>query len=491
MDKPNKDAHDAELDALTKEIDALKLSRVSLQEKIDSAMGVKNGGGGEIGAAIAELSKLRAQKGKLIDEKKAIRAKLDALKTEGDKLVKDRKETKSNIKFSTVEQIDAEVAKLAKKHETTSMSLTEEKKILKEMDMLRASKALVKDLKSKESSLDDVKSKRTDITAMIAAKDKEIDEVQKLIDVASKAIDVMREKDSGKKELIKSLFTERDEYKVKMNDIIKKKDAARAAFRDANNNWFNYQRGVRAQKQLQWEEEKKKREEAQIEWQKKKDEEEAKKIPYEEEQALCEYLANFLARAYMPKTEEENKESDLKKNDVVAVKEDPFAGLKPIGKAPEGEDGYFGKGKGKKKRERAVKETKKVAIFALDVDISSQFEYISLEAPSSLEQVPAAIEALKAKQLWYKEQPRGSVPTAESLRKEALAKQSRSTSAPAKKTSNKFDPDDFTPLTTGGAGSLNATWGQAKAPAGTAPPADDEIVDEEVPETVVDHEEEA
>ena len=118
------------MEALTKEIDALKASRNALQDKIDSAMGL-NKNGGEIGTAIAELSKLRAAKGKLIDERKAIRAQLDGIKTQTDKLVKDRKDTRSSIKFSTVEEIDEEIAKLVRKHETTSMSLTDEKKMLK------------------------------------------------------------------------------------------------------------------------------------------------------------------------------------------------------------------------------------------------------------------------------------------------------------------------------------------------------------------------
>ena len=449
-------------------------------------MGTKNGGG-EIGAALTELSKLKTQKGGLIDEKKVIRAQLDGFKTQADKLVKDRKDTKSNIKFSTVEQIDAEVAKLVKLHETTSMSLQEEKRIIKEIDTLKASKSLVKDLKSKETSLDDIKEQRKNITTLITAKDKEIDAVQSLIDTASKALDALRGTQTSKNDALKILFSERDEFKVKMTETIKKKDTCRTVFREANNSWYNFQRAVKAQKQLKYLEEKKAREEAQIEWQKKKDEEEAKKIPYEEEQALCEYLVNFLTRAYITDADEEKRKKDSELNDkkgadVVAVKEDPFAGFKPsVKKASEGDDEYFGKGKGgKKKRVRDTKE-KKVTVFTLDVDIFSQFDYIQLDPPTSLDQVPASITALKEKKTWYSEQPRGSVPTATDMRKAAIAKQQRSSEAP-KKATNKFDPNDFVPLTTGGAGTINAEWGQSKAPAGTAALADDDFVDEEVPE---------
>ena len=241
-------------------------------------MGTKNGGG-EIGAALTELSKLKTQKGGLIDEKKVIRAQLDGFKTQADKLVKDRKDTKSNIKFSTVEQIDAEVAKLVKLHETTSMSLQEEKRIIKEIDTLKASKSLVKDLKSKETSLDDIKEQRKNITTLITAKDKEIDAVQSLIDTASKALDALRGTQTSKNDALKILFSERDEFKVKMTETIKKKDTCRTVFREANNSWYNFQRAVKAQKQLKYLGEKKAREEAQIEWQKKKPEDFARSHP--------------------------------------------------------------------------------------------------------------------------------------------------------------------------------------------------------------------
>ena len=186
MDRPSREEHEKELEEYTAAVDAIKEQRGELQDKIDAAM--DSGRTSEIGIKRDELAQFRAKKGALIDEKKAIRAKLDAFRTQADRLVKDRKDTRANVRFGSVQEIDAEIAKLQRRQETTSMSLTEEKKLIKEMDALQASKKLVADLKTKDTSLDDVKEQRKLISAQITTKDKEIDAVQAEIDVKSEAL---------------------------------------------------------------------------------------------------------------------------------------------------------------------------------------------------------------------------------------------------------------------------------------------------------------
>jgi uncharacterized coiled-coil DUF342 family protein len=55
-------------------------------------------------------------------------------------LFNDRKAVKANIRFSDVKMIDNEIMKLKKKQETTSMSLNEEKRLIKEIGFLQSSK---------------------------------------------------------------------------------------------------------------------------------------------------------------------------------------------------------------------------------------------------------------------------------------------------------------------------------------------------------------
>lgn len=453
----------------------MKEERRKIQETIEQTL--NTGKGSEIGKAKDAMQALRKKKGALIDEKKAIRAQLDVLKAQGDKIVKDRKDQRSSVKFGSIEEINKEIARLQRQQETTSMTLTEEKRLIKEMDLLKASKGQIKDLKSKEVDMDDIKRKRKVISDSIAAKDKEIDAVQKDIDVDQKAFKELLDKETDKRGALDGLFKTRDGLKQSIADILKEKDALRDDFREKNNAWWNFQRAVKAQRKMQYESEKSKREEEKAAYLAKVEEEEAKKIPYEEEQALCDYLANYLERTYIKGGESDGAKVAAKKEAVVAVKDDPFAGFKPVSKKDE-EGEYFGKGKSKKKRQRAPKKQDGAGPFTLNVDSFEQFGMIGLNPPTSLAEVEGCIKELREKKEWYKNQPRGSVPSAKDIRKQnekaaAKLRQDGAPAAPAGR-GGKFDLSDaeFAPLGKGASTAVDASkWGQ-KPPASAEAPTE-------------------
>jgi len=60
-----------------------------------------------------------------------INAGQDALKSVTDGLIADQKDKKKTVRYTTVEQIDAAIAKLRKQQETTTMSLGAEKNLVK------------------------------------------------------------------------------------------------------------------------------------------------------------------------------------------------------------------------------------------------------------------------------------------------------------------------------------------------------------------------
>lgn len=411
------------------------------------------------------MQTLRSKKGSLIDEKKAMRAKLDAAKNEADKLVKDKKDTRSQVKFNSIEDINKELAKLKRIQETTTMTLNEEKRIIKEMDQLSASKSLVAGLKSKDGAIDNVKEERKSIQAALNAKDKEIDAVSAEIEVIVGKMKEINDKDSSKRDALQGMFKKRDEFKKKIGDKLKEKDALRDAFREKNNTWYQYSRAIKAQKKIQYEKEKAERDAERAAYLAKLEEEEAKKIPYEAEQALCDYLADYLERTYITK---KGASDGDKKSDVVAVKDDPFAGMKPIGKKDDEEEIFFGKGKGKKKRVRAKKQDVQ-ATFTLSVDTFEQFGLLQLNPPTSVDQVEASVKELREKREWYKQQPRGSVPTANDIRKAnekevAKLRNSTTSNAPPQPRKGAFSltTEDFVPLGAGNGNgsSLNESWGK-------------------------------
>lgn len=459
VDKPNKAKHDEDVQAINSKIDALKESKNELQNKIESALN-----GGKSSAAGKEreaLRALRAKKGKLIDEKKAMRAKLDLFKKQADNLMNDRKAAKANVRFSDAAAIDAEIAKLKQKQETTSMTLSEEKKLIKEIDALQTSKGVFSELKDKDSAIDNALASRKEIAASIATKDKEIDAVQKEIDEKQKLVDAQKDSDAEIRKNLSSLKAERDSLRKEIGEKIEERNKIRDEFQKENDKWYDYQRAIKAQKKLQYEEEKKKREEERLAYLAEKEAEEAKKIPYEEEQVLCDYLADYLTKTYL--SEESKSEKEEKKADVVAVSDDPFAGLAPLKKD---EDQVFLKmGAGKSKRNRATKKQAAKPAFKLNVDSFEQFGLLGLTPPTSFDAVQKSVEELRAKKVWYSQQPRGSVPTAADIRKanEKAAQKVKQADVPAPKKNGKLDiaGDEFAPLSTGVASStLNSAWGK-------------------------------
>lgn len=482
IERPSKDEHEAAITAIDSAIDNLRAERKALQTKIDAALGGNKQKSTPLGRERDALNKLKNRKGLMIEQKRQIRTRLEIVKSNADRLIGQQKNARSGMKFTNVADIEKEISSLKRKQEQTSMSLADEKKLIKEIETLQASKRTAEELQSKQGDLDSIKVDRKSIQADLNAKDKEIDAIQKEIDGQSKVVKELTDKQSTQRGAVDELIKGREDLKTKLDEKFKEKNELRTSFREGTNDWYQNQRAVKAQRQLQYEEEKKKGEEEKAAWIKQREEEELAKTPYEEEMHLCDYLADYLTRAYLTGASEEAdkkaKAAEEKANaDVIAVKDDPFAGFKASVKKNDDEV-YFGKGKlgkggkkGKTKSNKSSKPTK--ATFSLNLDLFDQFGMLSLSPPTSLDAVSSSVDELKAKKQWYTEQPRGSVPTARDIRKanETAAAKASGNNGKAKggnrggKNKGNFDisnDSEFVPLGLGsstGSGA-NSSWGQ-------------------------------
>ena len=77
------------------------------------------------------MQELRRQKKALIDDKKSICERLDKVKNTTNRLSRDQKQAKQSVKFTSVKELEDEIRCLERRQQTTSMSLSEEKKLLK------------------------------------------------------------------------------------------------------------------------------------------------------------------------------------------------------------------------------------------------------------------------------------------------------------------------------------------------------------------------
>ncbi|KAL9187943.1 hypothetical protein ACHAXT_006321 [Thalassiosira profunda] len=482
IERPSKEKHEEELAAIDAAIEDLRAQRKTLQSKIDSAFGKDKNKNSPLGKERDVLNKLKNRKGLMIEQKRQIRTRLEIIKADADRLIGQQKNARSGMKFTNLADINQEINRLQRKQETVSMSLADEKKLIKEIEALQASRRTAEEISTKQGSLDDIKQDRKVIQADLTAKDKEIDAIQKEIDAQSKVVKDLYDKQSSERGQVDDLFKQRDALKADMDAQYKLKSEVHLAFREKTNDWYQCQRAIKAQRQLQYEEEKKKREEEKKAWLKKKEEEELAKTPYEEEMALCDYLADYLTKTYLTDAAEEAEKKakaaeEKAKADVVAVKDDPFAGFAAMSKKKDDdEDNYFSKGKkgkGGGKKGNKSKKASKSATFSVSLDLFEQFGMISLSPPTSLEGVSASVEELKAKKKWYSEQPRGSVPTARDIRKANEAKSKGGSNGKAKggggkasgKKGNNFDisnDSEFAPLGAGAASSGASGWGKVE-----------------------------
>ena len=404
------------------------------------------------------MKALRQEKTKLINEKKVMQNTLSKCKKDTDNLMNDRKAAKANVRFSSVEKIDEEISKLKNRQETTSMSLAMEKSLIKEIEVLQKSKNLVASFKQTDLSIDNVKLQRKALGEQLRAKDAEIDAVQVQITAKQSILDEVRSSQDEQRKGVDEMKKERDTLRQQIGDKMKERNDARDAFREANNKWFDFQRAIKAQRKIRYEEEKKKREEEDQEKKAEWEAEEAKKIPYEGEQNLCTTLCDYLTRTYI--TEGVEKKDEVKKSDFIAVKDDPFAGFKPRKKGGDENETFMQVGKALKKPRVRASKKKAATVFRLSVDIFEQFGVLGLSPPTSTEGIQKAIDDLTAKKEWYSKQARGSVPTMSDIRK--ASKEAQKGGKTSKK-NGKIDISsaDFAPLSAGlSSAAVNTTWVQ-------------------------------
>jgi len=459
--KPDKAKHEESVEVFNTKINILKDKKQAVQLKIDDAL--EGGRNAEVMKERDILKSLFNKKGELIGQIKMMRSRMDMVQKQKDNLINERKQAKSNMRYGDVTSIDAEIKKLKRRQETTSMSLGDEKRLIKEMEAMESSKKYLADVQNADVNIDDVVEQRNDLKGSIGDKNKEIDAVQADIVAKQKSMDAMRDTENESRENLTSLKNERNDMSKQIGEVMDERNASRNEFRDANNKWYDYQRAVKARKNILYEEGKLKYDEEKKAYLKAIEEEEAKKVPYEEEKALCDYLVSYLTRTYL---ETGKKSSEEKSAEVIKVTDDPFAGFKPVQK--KSDDMFMRIGKEPKKPR--VRHSKKNAVpaFKLTVDSFEQFGFLSLSPPTKLEDVSKSIDELKAKKEWLKEQPRGSVPTAREMKKASeKAATARSSKPTTTRKNGKLDifGDDFAPLSAAAStnASVNASWGQKPA----------------------------
>ena len=270
--RPSKEAHEKAIDFLNTGIASLESKRNGITAQIEQLANKQKGS--VLGAARSKFDSLKNQKRQVMNERKEIFNKQDQIKAVTDGLIKSAKDAKSTIKFSSIEQVEKAIRELRRKQETCTMSLTDEKKLIKEIEQLSASKKIVAQLSGKEDDIQASKTASGDMRGMIAEKNKALDELSKQMDAQKAVLDALNAKESVNKNQIPDLIKSRDEVRSSINEKKDEIKKLRNAFKKDNNDWFKYQKQETKRRDAQKAEEEKARETEKLAYLKAKEEEE-------------------------------------------------------------------------------------------------------------------------------------------------------------------------------------------------------------------------
>jgi len=170
-----------------------------------------------LGAARAVWNTLKAERAVIMKERGLIFDRRDAIKAATDSLINDAKKSKDQVKYTSLEQIEKKIKELHIKQSTQTMSLQDEKKLIKEIEELSASKKVVGALAAKEGEIGASKLAASDVKSAIAEKTKLLTAVNEKLDAHKLILDKLSEKEQGTRGAIPELLKERDAIRAKVN----------------------------------------------------------------------------------------------------------------------------------------------------------------------------------------------------------------------------------------------------------------------------------
>ncbi|EEY62020.1 uncharacterized protein PITG_14008 [Phytophthora infestans T30-4] len=479
LPKPDKAEHEAKISVLDGAIKKLQARSNVIRAEMDALKTNRGGYGGPIQEAKAKFASLRAEKDNLIQQRNQITARLRQTRDEKDSTVKQQRSVRANLKYGSVAEFDSAIAELKHKQETSSMSLNEEKRVIKEIEQLQAQKQQVSGYSDDQGVVEKQNESIKEIRALQTKKNEDIDAIQEKLNEQKQALDELYRlnEEENKKDQFPVLAKERKEIKEQLDDKFTAIKALRKEFKEANDKYYNNIRLVRKKKEMERQKEEEARK-AEYEAKLADYEKEMAKIhPHQDEMDLCDALVSFLEKTYA----KELKEEDDKAAETSAA---PLVldGMKPLQRKEE-DFMMLGGGSKKGKKGRSGKKTKKATKLVLPLAQMEAFSTVGLLPPTSAAAVSESLTAVKAKKVWFNEQ------TSRVKADKPAEPAAEPSAAPAKPTSpqkksnknkkfNASDNDAFPSL--GGVAADLPSWGPGMAPVVAEPAVAAEFADADV-----------
>lgn len=307
------------------------------------------------------------------------------------------KTSKGKVNFKSVEDVDAEIARLQKQVDGGLMKLVDEKKALSEITNLNKARKQFSGFDGQQKDIDAIKAK--------------IAEQKKLLDDPEQK--ALSEKYTVLQTELDGLKAEQDEAFKNMKALREETDKARAeqqakyqARKELKDSYYQQKRAFQEYEfqARKVRNEKRRQEQQQYVAGKRKEAaskrlEEASAPAYQDEIFATEGLIRHFDPSALP-SKETSAASKFAASSQRTVDDSGFKGTR-VSKKDEDEESYFvgtGGKKGKKGKKAAPAENK----FNLNIGIIEELAKVGLDAPASQAEVPATVEKLKEKLAFWK-----------------------------------------------------------------------------------------
>ncbi|TKY85275.1 hypothetical protein EX895_006355 [Sporisorium graminicola] len=249
--KPDAAANTAELDKLSKSIDAVQKELNQVRSLLSGAGPSKDSPAGIRRAELrSELDQLRNQqagskgaRGKTLEDLRTLQESIS-------KKIKDLQHAKSKTPYKSTADVDSRIQRLEQQVESGSMKLVEEKKALSEISQLKKNRKVVENFDSLQASIDADRAKVDQLRSTLdspeaKALNKRYDEIKAELD----AIQAEQDKQAGSRG---KLLDQRTQLSSQLDALYQARRDRQAAFRAANDTFYaklNQERERRVAKQ--------------------------------------------------------------------------------------------------------------------------------------------------------------------------------------------------------------------------------------------------
>ncbi|XP_038051464.1 uncharacterized protein LOC119724475 [Patiria miniata] len=419
---PNRRRHEEQLEQLMLSIRTLEAALKSLgrPQPVDGSSDDSE----QKDVLLAEQKKLREEKEASITKRKTLDEDLKTINEHISKQNDALSKLDAGLSFKTEAAVDDAIRKLDHQLATRHFKLSEENRIVKEIDSLRRSKKKVREylqqkqeiesLRARKKNMKDERDKYFRLASSLKTKEDEVK--QKLQRQKSKTDEAWnRYREAGPK---------REALKKEIDELYERRRQLTSEFRQQSSKYHNQQKQHRADSFRRKEEEKKAHEEARKkQWQ----EYEASREPYEDERQLCAALIRYLQRYLTPDQDLPLGASALSpvqsptssvSASISGRDQDEMAEYVILKKKTDGNDVFLPTTSAKKKR-AIRKHNRKSSWLSKPIrhtaQIFSQFETLGLHAPSCMSEVSDAIVQLTAKKEEYEVACKETAPASHKL----------------------------------------------------------------------------